>query len=386
MQYPLKLKCKDLDREFAKRSKARGAEVKAVSETIAILTQDDARTLFNKNNAASFMQMQASNSRSAAALKARSRAAVLLLQAAKKQPPLEADYAIYRPSDSKPHEQLAQMAVQVQLDAFSKVKKAIDGMVADLKDQQKKEVEKKEFCNKEFNENEKMTYTTKQTLGDLQDQIESLAATLEKLSEEVKAAKAEIADTQVAIKQASEDREKENAAYQEEVTDQRTMQAILQKALERMRQVYKASFLQQEPPVHFQPSKQNAGASPVIGLLEQIIEDSKAVEGDAVEGEKASQKAYEEFVQNSGDSINALNDSIQAKSDAIAEAKLQKSQAESQEKSTQDRLNDLVEYNGDLHSDCDFVLKNFDLRQDARLKEIEALNNAKAYLDGQRDD
>merc|ERR1719158_1434126 len=164
-----------------------------------------------------------------------------------------------------------------------------------------------------------MTYTTKQTLADLEDKIAGLTTTLEKLSEEIAAAKAEIKDMEVAIKQASEDREAENKEFQEEVTDQRMMQAILQKALERLAKVYdkagKGNFLQQAPPQKFQPYKQNAGSSPVMGLIEQIIEDSKSVETDAVAGEKEAQAAYEEFVQNSSDSITALNNAIQAKSD-----------------------------------------------------------------------
>merc|ERR1719454_2244678 len=131
------------------------------------------------------------------------------MKAAKQMPDFDG-IQIYRPSDDKPHEQLAAIAVQVQLDAFTKVKKAIDDMVADLKVQQQKEVEKKAFCNKEFNENEKMTYTTKQTLGDLEDQIASLEAALAKLNEEVAAAKAEIKDMQVALKVASENRKAEN--------------------------------------------------------------------------------------------------------------------------------------------------------------------------------
>jgi len=380
----LKLQCKDLDTEFAARSKARGLEVTAVAETIGILTEDASRTLFNKNmgSAASFVQVKSAN---AAAMQARNMAAKVLLKAAQRQSPLDKDYQIFRASDAKPHEQLAQIAVQVQLDAFSKVKKAIDGMVTDLKGQQEKEVEKKAFCNKEFDENEKMTYTTEQTLSDLKDQIASLEASLSKLNEEVAAAKAEIAEMKVAVKVASEDRKKENAAFQEEVTDQRMMQAILQKALERMQKVYKSALVQQAPPVKFQPMKQNAGSSPVLGLLEQIIEDSKSVETEAIAGEKESQKAYEEMVANSNASINSLNSSIQAKSDTIAEATLEKSQAETSKRSTEDKLNDLVEYNGDLHSDCDFVLKNFDIRQKARLDEMEALQNAKAYLSGQMD-
>jgi len=386
----LKLKCQELDREYAARSKARGEEVKAVAETISILTDDDARSLFAKKmSAASFLQVSSSNS---AAMRARGRAASVLLQAArrfqKQSPDLGALYQVWRSNDQKPHEQLAAMAVQVQLDAFTKVKKAIDDMVADLKTQQEAEVKKKEYCNTELDENEKMTYTTQEKAADLKDKIAGLTATLEKLAEEIAAAKKEIAEMEVAIKQASEDREKENAEFQEEITDQRTMQAILAKALTRMQAVYKSSFLQesQEPPVKFQPYKQSAGSSPVIGLLEQIIEDSKAVETDALAGEQESQKAYEEFVLNSNDSLTKLKEAIAAKSDSTAEAKLSKSEAEAELSSTEERLEDLVEYNGDLHKECDFVLKNFDIRQKARLQEIEALNNAKAYLSGMADD
>jgi len=223
----LKDKCRDLDAEFAKRTKARGLEVTAVAETIGILTEDDSRTLFNKNMG--FLQVKSASS---AAMKARGLAAMTLLKAAKQMP--DADYQVFRPSDDKPHEQLAAIAVQVQLDAFSKVKKAIDDMVADLKGQQEAEVKKKDFCNKEFDENEKMTYTNEQARDDLDDKIKGLTATLEKLAEETATAKTEVADMEVAIKQAGENREKENADYQEEITDQRMMQAILGKALERM--------------------------------------------------------------------------------------------------------------------------------------------------------
>ena len=39
-------------------------------------------------------------------------------------------------------------------------------------------------------------------------------------------------------------------------------------------------------------------------------------------------------------------------------------------------------YKEQLHSSCDFVLKNFDIRQTARDEEIEALKQAKAILSG----
>jgi len=45
-------------------------------------------------------------------------------------------------------------------------------------------------------------------------------------------------------------------------------------------------------------------------------------------------------------------------------------------------LEDLSNYNAELHTSCDFIIKNFDIRQTARDEEIEALKQAKAILSG----
>jgi len=45
-------------------------------------------------------------------------------------------------------------------------------------------------------------------------------------------------------------------------------------------------------------------------------------------------------------------------------------------------LEQLANMNEQLHKSCDFILKNFDIRQQAREEEIEALKEAKAILSG----
>ena len=54
-----------------------------------------------------------------------------------------------------PH--MAQLATAVRLDAFVKVKKAIDDMVAALLQEKADEIKHKDFCTAEFNQNEKDT-------------------------------------------------------------------------------------------------------------------------------------------------------------------------------------------------------------------------------------
>merc|ERR1719386_253333 len=109
-----------------------------------------------------------------------------------------------------PRVQLSTLAVTVQLDAFTKVKEAMDKMVAELKAEQQEEVKFKAFCVAQLDENEKATYVKTEEKEDLEMKIEKLAALMKKLGEEIDTAKKQIADAEVEVKQASESREQEN--------------------------------------------------------------------------------------------------------------------------------------------------------------------------------
>merc|ERR1719389_1326098 len=290
---------------------------------------------------------------------------------------------------SGPRMQLSTLAVTVGLDSFTKIKEAMDKMVADLKKEQEEEVKFKSYCNKELNQNEKDTFKKTDEKEDLEALIAKLQKLIKKLGEEITAANNQIAETETAILKASQVREGENAEFQTIVADQRATQDILTKALGKLKAFYKTekggALLQrssQEPPVKFNSYKNNAGASPVIGMIEQIIEDSKALESEAVTGETDAQASYEKFVKDSNDVIKELSDSVASKTKASAKAKEDKEQASSDLDSTNGELESLALTEEDLHGECDWTLRNFDTRQTARLAEIEAIGQAKAILSG----
>merc|ERR1719281_2024866 len=214
-------------------------------------------------------------------------------------------------------------------------------MVADLKEEQESEVKFKTYCTKELSANEKATYENTEQKEDLEALIAKLDKLMKKLAEEIAAANAQIAETETAILKASQVREGENAEYQVVVADPRATQDILNKALARLKEFYKGAkggaLLQksaQEPPVKFNSYKTNAGASPVLGMIEQIIEDSKALEAEAVAGESEAQASYEKFVKDSNDVIKSLSDSVASKTKASAKAKEDSTQAKSDLDST----------------------------------------------------
>jgi len=385
----LKLTCNDLDTQWEQRSKTRAAETTAVAEAIAIITEDDNREMLFKTT--TFIQLSGESSRAralrskaAAALRAAARAPAFddLLSAWRSRTPVASAAA-------GPKATLSSLAVMVQLDSFTKVKEIMDKMVVELKKEQVEEVEFKSYCAKELNTNEKETYAKNEEREDLETKIEQLAAHIKQLTEEIADANTQIADTQVEIKKSSQNREKENAEFQTVVADQRATQEILAKALKKLKDFYKntatGSLLQsarQTPPVQFNKMKDNSGASPVMGLIEQIIGDSAQLEKEATSAEFTAQADYQTFVKDSNALIAELSASVAAKTKAIGGAKLETADADSDHTAAVGELESLAQVKTDLHGQCDFVLKNFAIRQKARLQEIDAIGAAKAILSG----
>jgi len=364
----LKEKCQMTDKEWEERSKTRQLEMEAVSKALAVLSSDDAHDLFTKTFNPALLQEQTSDRRT--------RASELLSAAAKKlQSP-----------------RLATLAVRARLDAFTRVKKAIDDMIAQLMVEKADEIKHKDFCVNEFNENQLETERKEREKSDLIAKIEDLEMTIDQLTKAIDTLKAEIAEMQVQLKRAGEDREKQNKEFQTTIADQRETQKLLQAALAILADFYgkaeKAAMLQRQepagppPPAGFEEYKKNAASGGVMSMIEQILADAKAMEAEAIRAEEDAQKAYEDFVKETNASIEAKSEDIVNKSESKAKAEADLVEAKESKEATMLELEQLSNYNAQLHQSCDFVMKNFELRQTARDEEVEALKQAKAILSG----
>mmetsp|Transcript_105442 Transcript_105442/g.275317 ORF Transcript_105442/g.275317 Transcript_105442/m.275317 type:complete len:380 (+) Transcript_105442:2-1141(+) len=368
----LKEKCSMTDKEWEERQKTRASEMEAVSKALAILAGDDAHDTFTRTfNPASFVQRE-----SAAHSVRRAQAAELLSALAAKT---------HNP-------RIATLAVRAKLDAFTRVKKAIDDMIAQLQEEKAAEIKHKDFCVDEFNQNQLQTEKKERDKEDLLAKIEGLEMSIKQLAEAIDALKAEIVEMQVQLKRAGEDREKENRIFQTVVADQRETQKLLQAALGVLQDFYgkaaAASLVQKQepagppPPPGFDEYKKSAASGGVLAMLQQIIQDAKAMEQDTVRDETDAQKAYEDFVKETNRSIEAKSKDIVNKSEVKAQAEADLVEAKDNKESVLLELEQLSNYNAQLHQSCDFIIKNFDLRQTARDEEVEALKQAKAILSG----
>merc|ERR1712039_651975 len=136
------------------------------------------------------------------------------------------------------------------------------------------------------------------------------------------------------------------------------------------------------PPPGFEAYKKNAASGGVMGMIQQIINDAKAMEAEAIRSEEDAQKAYEDFVKETNASIEARSKEIVNKSEEKAKAEGELVETKEAKEAVMLELEQLSNYNAELHQACDFVMKNFDVRQTARDEEIEALKQAKAILSG----
>merc|ERR1719210_3111555 len=167
------------DKEWEERQKTRQLEMQAVSKALAVLSGDDAHDLFTRTFNPSLLQKD-----SRASSDRRTQASRLLAAAAAK---------FHSP-------RLATLAYKVRLDAFTRVKKAIDDMIAQLLKEKADEIKHKDFCSEEFNKNQLQTEKKERMKQDQIAKIEDLELNIKTLAEAIAALKGEIAEMQVQMK------------------------------------------------------------------------------------------------------------------------------------------------------------------------------------------
>jgi len=287
---------------------------------------------------------------------------------------------------SKKSPELAMVATSVELDAFTKVKAMIDKMIATLKVQNADEVKKNDWCKAELQENEMSTAKETDLKADLEAKAAELEATIKTLAEEIETAHNNINQLNTDMQRASENRKSENLDFQKVVADQMVTAEILAKALDKLATFYdEAAFAQikkQTPPVAQMTYKKSSGSTGVMSMIEKLIYDTKDITAESKKSEGEAQAAYEALVADTNASIADLTKEITSKTKAKAKAKKDLSMTNDDLADAVTELENLGKYNADLHAECDYVMKNFGIRQKARSEEIEALQQAKQILNG----
>jgi len=399
----LEKNCATKEAEWAERQKIRAEELLAVHETIKILNDDDALELFKKTLPTP---------------------ALLQMETTTKQLAQRAMSALGAPKDRRLN--LIALALKGKKVSFEKVIGMIDDMVKLLGEEQNSDDDKKGYCESEIDTTEDELKTLERKVSDLDKAIDEHRNGIEVVTEEIAALEAGVKALDAEVADATETRKEEHAEFVESLAANNAAVELLGIAKNRLQKFYNPKLYKPAPKrelsaedrisVNFGgtapptappggiagtgvtalaqadpgPAPETWGryektgqeANGVITMVDMLVADlDKEIQTMEVD-EKNAQEEYEELMRASAEKrasdVKSIADKEGAKADL--EANLQKLGEES--KSTKGEAMAKGKTLMDLHSECDWLLQNFETRKEARAGEVESLKRAKAVLSG----
>jgi len=375
----VKQKCANNDAEWDARQKARREEVRAIGQATQVLT--DGRDKLEKKGL-SFLQQ---NQHSHPFRSAESNALSNFLR------------ITHRFND--PH--LSALALRARVDSLTEVFKAIDGMISELKKKKGSEMKKRDFCKEQLADNKLQQEKQERKKEDVGILLETLEEKIKKATAEKDEILGEIDTLNTELAKAAQEREEQNKAFQTGVDDQRETQKLLKGALKVLSDYYsKASLLElsdtseeskladvsdaldPSAPQGFGAYEKNAGSKGVMAMLQHISQQAEAAEKQAIKDENAAQADYEKLAKETTASVASKTKEVGGKKAAITKAQGDLADAATDQANIDSAAKALISAAGTLHSDCDFLLKNFQLRQTSFDDEVGALVEAKGVMKG----
>jgi len=384
--------CEKKKKEWAEIEKVRQEELVALAETIKILNSDDALELFKKTlpSSASFMQKQVSSQS-------------LRVEALKALAKISHSRVAHLPA--RPQLDLIALALRGKKIGFEKVISMIDDMVANLKKEQLDDEAKKEYCDKQFDVTEDKKKELELSVSDSETAIEEMKGSIETLTAEIAELEKGIKALDKSVAEATEQRKEENAAYKELKQSDTAAKEILLFAKNRLNKFYNPKMYKpppvEEPTMFAQiASHRNRDAPPpppetfsaytkksednagVVQMMDLLVKDLDKELQESEVNEKDAQGDYETLMAESATKRADDSKSISDKTASKASQEEALEREEDNKAATAKELMATVEYIHSLHGECDWLLKYFDARTEARDGEIDALGKAKAVLSG----
>jgi len=334
----LKQSCATKSGEWEVIKKTRQEELTAIAETIRVLNDDDALELFKKTlPSASMSLVQVAESTTAL----RVRALAVLAKANGGRPGLD----------------LISLALRGKKVGFEKVIGMINEMVKNLANEQGEDESKKGYCDTQLDQNE----DKKNRLNKFYNPTMYKPPPGREMSEEER----------ITVNMGG------------------TLKPIVAGGIAgtgigaSFVQVSSSKDAPPPPPETFGAyTKKTGKGNGVVAMIDLLVADLDKEVQAATVNEKEAQQEYETMMQDASEKRAADSKSITQKSaeKASTEEALQDEQDKKGE--TTKELMNTAKFISSLHGECDWLLKYFDARKEARAGEVEALKNAKAVLSG----
>jgi len=396
--------------DFKKRQVMRHGEIKAIEKAIEIMSSDDVaggaqrtgltQTAKTPQGRRSFAQLRIGENRNTQHRPSQMLVASFLADRAQR-------------TNSRVLEFVASRA---NSDPFAKVIGMVKNMIQKLMEDANDEASHKGFCDTEMGTN-KVTRDTKTALvSKLDADIEEYTAAIGKLVQQIRQTSMAIAEIDVAMGKALEERQAEKAKNQETLNDSKVAKAATQKAMTVLKEFYDKAATQvdlpeSEGPIKYDPravailTKSSGGGALVqeqaqlkhkvpgapemengkytgmgnggiIGMLEIIESDFADLISATDSSEAEAVRVHEQFVNDSTRDKAVKNTELTHREDKKTQAESNLQATRRDLKTTHEELQAAVDYYEKLKPSCIEVAMSYQDRVSAREEEIESLQEA----------
>jgi predicted nucleic acid-binding Zn-ribbon protein len=374
--------CAAKQKLFDENVKYRSQELEALADTIKMLNDDDALELFKKTlpGASSFMELKVSSK----SMKAEALALIQECQRSNKRRP-ELDFI--------------SLALRGKKIGFEKVIGMIDDLVAELKKEQQDDNNKKEYCDVQFDLADDKKKALEKTVADLETAITEAKENIVTTKEEIDALEDGIRALDKSVAEATEQRKEENEDYKSLMAGNAAAKELIGFAKNRLNKFYNPKLY--KPPAAMAQIRAHNGDAPppppeaveayskkgeesngIIAMMDALSADLQKEMTEAEATEKDAQGDYEQFMADSANKRAEDSKTLTDKEGALAQLEEMLDSQHSEKSSTEKTLEATNSYIASLHAECDWLVKYFDMRKEARDNEIDALEKAKAVLSG----
>merc|ERR1711957_732813 len=286
---------------------------------------------------------------------------------------------------------------------MGKVIKMVDDLVKELKKEQLDDDNKKEYCEVQFDFADDKKKGLEKTISDLETSITEAKDSITTLVEELDALEDGVKALDKMVAEVTEQRKEEHEDFTEEMSSNAAAKELLGFAKNRLNKFYNpklykppaASFIQitkheqsdeaapPPPPAAVGAYKKKGEESAgVIGMIDTLVRDVTKEMTDSETEEKDAQGDYEQVMSDSKDKRATDSKALTEKTSTKAQMETQLETSTEGKASGGKELMATENYIMALHSECDWLLKYFDMRKEARTSEADALEKAKAVLSG----
>jgi len=378
--------CSTKEAEWAIIVKNRNEEILALSETIKILNDDDALEIFKKTlpGGSALVQLDSVTK------SARDKVLALLQQVRD------------IPGGDRSKVDFILLAIRGKNPVFEKVIKMIDDMVVLLKTEQDDDEHKKEYCEMQFDFTDDKKKELDREVSDLETAIADAKEGLATCKTDMDNLVSGVAALDKSVAEATAQRQEENSDFQSLMASDAQAKELLEFAKNRLNKFYNpklykppaASFVQisshdnkkadpgpaPEAPAAYE--KKSGETNGVIAMIDTLVKELDTEMTTAQTEEKLAQEEYTELMATSSEKKRTDMKTLAEKEALKAQLESTIAKKDQEHKDTVKELMATEEYISSLHAECDWLLKYFDMRKEARTAEIDNLKKAKAILSG----